>query len=212
MYVYHGGAQKSLGSLVLEGLICPDYKVAVELKYDPVTNEPRPSPGEYSVRDLLTRMYVGRVWLFQAILMGTDDHYLAFFSSINKMTSSMAGDIGRDVGAELKIYLLKQGWKMTSIQKLIKKSFTPEAAESASRARLDKKTGRILSGTDILRMEVDRVMDELGIVNRMLGYTESKLVELKAEEDWLDGVGTTQMSALTADSFSQFVFGDEMSL
>ena len=76
MYVYHGGAQKSLGSLVLEGLICPDYKVAVKLKYDPVTNEPRPSLGEYSVRDLLTRMYVGRVWLFQAILMGTNDHYL----------------------------------------------------------------------------------------------------------------------------------------
>ena len=212
MYVYQGGAQKSLGSSVLEGLIRPDYKVVVELEYDAITNEPRPSPGSYSVRDLLTRIYVGRVRLFQAILMGGDGHYLAFFSSINEMATSMAGDIGRDVGAWLKIYLLKQGWKMTSIQALIKKSFTPEATESASRARLDKKAGRILSGHDISRMEADRAMDELGIINRMLGYTESELAELKAENDRLTGAGKTQMPALKADSFSQFIFGDEMSL
>ena len=212
MYVYQGGAQESLGSTVLEGLIRPDYKVSVELEYDAITNEPRPSPGEYSVMELLTRIYIGRVRLFQAILMGNDGHYLAFFSNINELSVSMASDIGRDVGAWLKIYLLKQGWKMSSVQQLIKKSFSPEAADSASRARLDKKTGRILSGSDISRMEANRAMDELGIINRMLGYTESELAAMKAEEDRLMEGNKTEMPALTASSFSQFQFGDEMSL
>ena len=153
----------------MEGLIRPDYKVAVELEYDPETNELCPLPGQYSVKDILTRIYIGRVCLFQAILMGNDGHYLAFFSNINDMAVSKASDIGRDVGAWLKIYLLKQGWKMISIQTLIKKSFTLEAADSVSKARVDKKTGRILSGVDISRMEADRAMDELGIINRMLG-------------------------------------------
>ena len=212
MYIYQGGAQKSLGSTVLEGLIRPDYKVMVELEYDAITNEPRPSPGEYSVMELLTRIYIGRVRLFQAILMGNDGHYLAFFSNINELSVSMASDIGRDVGAWLKIYLLKQGWKMSSVQTLIKKSFSPEAADSASRARLDKKTGRILSGSDISRMEANRAMDELGIINRMLGYTESELAAMKAEEDMLMEGNKTEMPVLTASSFSQFQFGDEMSL
>ena len=212
MYVYQGGAQESLGSTVLEGLIRPDYKVPVELEYDAITNEPRPSPGEYSVMELLTRIYIGRVRLFQAILMGNDGHYLAFFSNINELSVSMASDIGRDVGAWLKIYLLKQGWKMSSVQQLIKKSFSPEAADSASRARLDKKTGRILSGSDISRMEANRAMDEMGIINRMLGYTESELAAMKAEEDRLMGGNKTEMPVLTASSFSQFQFGDEMSL
>ena len=70
---------------------------------------------------------------------------------------------------------------MSSIQMLIKKSFTPEAAEMASRARLDKKTGRILSGYDVAQMEADRAMDELGIINRMLGYTDSELAAKKVE-------------------------------
>ena len=59
--------------------------------------------------DLLSRIYIGRVRLFQAILMGNKGHYLAFFSNINDMAVSMASDVGRDVGAWLKIYLLKQG-------------------------------------------------------------------------------------------------------
>ena len=83
--------------------------------------DPRPSPGEYSVKDLLTRIYIGPIRLFQSVLMGDDGHYLAFFSSINELAKSMADDIGRDVGAWLKIYLLKQGWQMSSIQMLIKK-------------------------------------------------------------------------------------------
>jgi len=55
MYIYHRGAQKSLGFTVLEGLIRPDYKVPVDLENDPETDDPRPSPGEYSVKDLLTQ-------------------------------------------------------------------------------------------------------------------------------------------------------------
>ena len=98
MYIYHGGAQKSLGSTVLEGLIRPDYKVPVDLENDPETDDPRPSPGEYSVKDLLTRIYIGPIRLFQSVLMGDDGHYLAFFSSINELAKSMADDIGRDVG------------------------------------------------------------------------------------------------------------------
>ena len=144
--------------------------------------------------------------------MGDDGHYLTFFSSINDLAKSMADDIGRDVGAWLRISLLKQGWKMGSIQLLIKKSFTPEAAEMASRARLDKKSGHILSGYGVTQMEVDRAMDELGIINRMLGYTDSELAAMKAEEDRLSGGEAMQMPVLTASSFNQFQFGEEMSL
>jgi len=64
MYIYHGGAQKSLGSTVLEGLIRPDYKVQVELENDLDINNLRASPGDYSVKDLLTHIYIGPVRLF----------------------------------------------------------------------------------------------------------------------------------------------------
>ena len=61
----HGAVQKPTGSMVLAGLVRPDYKVQVELHDD--ANGPRRSPGEYSVRDLASKMKVGHQQLRQGI-------------------------------------------------------------------------------------------------------------------------------------------------
>jgi len=91
--------------------------VPVELDDD--NDGPQQAPGEYSVIDILSKIYVGRPKLFQAILRGENGKYYAFFSNINEFSMGMATEIGQDAGAWLKIYLLKQGWKFECIQQLI---------------------------------------------------------------------------------------------
>ena len=138
-----------------------DYKVTVELENDD-DDQPQQSPGEYSVLDILQRIFIGKPKLFQAILMGNNGSYYAFFSNISDLSVNMASEIGKDVGGWLKIYLLKQRWKFSCIQQLILKSFTPEAAEMASKARWCKKTRTVLSGYDIRRMEEAKALDPGG--------------------------------------------------
>ena len=98
---------KNLGNVVLEELIKLDFKVPVNLEDE--VNGPRqsPSPGEYSVMDILTRIFIGKPILFQAVLKRYHNKIIAFFSNINPLLISITEDISRDVGAWLKIYLLK---------------------------------------------------------------------------------------------------------
>ncbi len=69
----------------MNGLHKPDVRVTVELEDD--KNGPRPSPGEYSVLDLLLKTFIGTTRVFQAILQGYHGHYIGFFSGINVSAS-----------------------------------------------------------------------------------------------------------------------------
>ena len=57
LWINHGGAQKSLGHLVLEGIVDPRFNVPVELDDD--NDGPQQAPGEYSVIDILLKIYIG---------------------------------------------------------------------------------------------------------------------------------------------------------
>ena len=124
----------------------------------------------------------------------------------------MATEIGSDAGAWLKIYLLKQGWKFPCIQRLIAKLFTREVVEMASKARYCKKTKRVISGYAIQQMENDKALEEMGIIDRNKGYTDSELEELKRKEDLLSGGGKIGMPAILAGPFAVFNFGDDMTV
>ena len=211
MFIFHGSAQKSLGEVQLQGIMRPDYKVTVELENDD-DDQPQQSPGEYSVLDILQRIFIGKPKLFQAILMGNNGSYYAFFSNISDLSVNMASEIWKDVGGWLKIYLLKQRWKFSCIQQLILKSFTPEAADMASKARWCKKTRTVISGYDIRRMEEAKALDAGGIIDRMKGYTTSELEAMKKEEDMIQGRNNVTMPAISAGSFAAFQFGSDMSV
>ena len=210
LWINHGGAQKSLGNLVLEGIVDPHFKVKVDLEDD--NDGPRSSPGDFSVIDILSKIFIGRPKLFQAILRGENGKYYAFFSNINELSMDMATEIGQDAGAWLKIYLLKQGWKFACIQRLIVKSFSPEAADMAGKAKYCKRTKRVISGYALQQRADDKAIDEMGIIDRMKGYTDSELEELKREDDLLSGAERLNMPAISAGSFAAFNFGDDMSV
>ena len=107
IYITHGAVQKSLSNLPLYGLVNPDKKVVVKLGDD--NNGPRFSPGEYSVCDLLTKIYLERP-------RGYAGGYIAFFSGVNKVVSQMAKEIASDPAAWLRFYLLRRGWKWASVK------------------------------------------------------------------------------------------------
>ena len=73
----------------------------------------------------------------------------------------MATEIGQDPGAWLKIYLFKQRWKFPCIQRLIVKSFTPEAVDMVGKAKYCKKTKRVISGYALQQRADDKALDEL---------------------------------------------------
>ena len=57
---------KELGSSRVRGHLRSRFKVSVELGDD--NDDPRQSPGDYSVIDILSKIYIGQPKLFQAIL------------------------------------------------------------------------------------------------------------------------------------------------
>ena len=125
---------------------------------------------------------------------------------------NMATEIGQDTGAWLKIYLLKQGWKFSCIQRLIVKSFMPETTYMPGKAKYCKRTKRVISGYALQQRADDRAIDEMGIIDRMIGYTDSELEELKREDNLLSGAEKLNMPAISAGSFAAFNFGDDMSV
>ena len=210
-YITQGGTQKSLGDVILAGLTKPDVKVKVELEEDEAG--PWASPGSYTVEEILMKIFSGTTRVFQAILRGYHGHFIGFFSGINANASKMAEEIGEDLASWLKVYLLRRGWKVECVQKLIKESFTPEAADNATKARYCKRTQRVISGAAVKRMEHNKALDEAGIIDRRLGYTESELKELRERELAMEcGVGNVNKSEFTAGSFAAFQFGDDMSV
>ena len=61
------------------------------------------------------------------------------------------------------------------------KSLTPEAVNNASLVGICRKTGRMISGSEIRRKEHNNELDSSGIIDRMAGLTtlERKAIEMK---------------------------------
>ena len=215
MIFNHGAIQKSMGNAILHGLRNPDYKVQVELEpiaFDEDGNGiPRPSPGSHSVRDLLCNIWMDGEMVIQSILRGYDGSMRAFFLN-GEFLEEMALNIAFDPASFIKVYLLKRGWALPCIAKLIRKSFTVEAASAASQAQWDKKLKRVISGREMLRDERNRTLFS-GSVNREAGLTPS---ERKAEEKASREAKARELGGNLADlpegDFGAFIFSDDISM
>ncbi len=95
----------------------------------------------------------------------------------------------------------------------VKRPFTPEAAENASRANYCKWTCRVISGATIKRMETHKALDTAVIIDLCLGYTTSKLKEIHKKEliATSDASGITNLE-FTLGAFRSFTFGNDMSV
>ena len=144
---------------------------------------------------------------------GYDSGYVGFFAGLNPAIQDMAIEIASDPAGWLKFYLLRRGWKRRTIKWLISKSFSTEAADNASKARYCKKTKRVISGAEVARRERNAKIDALGIIDRSLGLTKAdREREMAATEQRAEMEGTLSMPALTAGSYAEFEFGDDMSV
>ena len=204
----HGAVQKSLGQVRLTGLCRPDYKVVVELHPD--AKGPRASPGSYSVREILMKMSgAGKIRLWQCIIQNRSGGYEGYFPGTDPLATKRASELADDPAGYLKCFLLKQGWTMASIKKLICKSFDEESARNANLAKWDRKLNKVISGGDVLHAEHNAALDA-SFINRDLGKTE-----YERTQDALNAASTggaeVNMSDLGAGSFGAFEFGDDQS-
>jgi len=134
----HRAVQKSMGDVIMWGLRKPNYKVKVGLvpERDEHQNEVhKPSPGEYSVRDMLCNIWMDEEQVIQSIMPGYDGTMRAFFLDCEAL-EQMAVSIGEDPASFIKIYALKRGWTINCCARLIRHSFTPKL-----RARQAMQTG-----------------------------------------------------------------------
>jgi len=70
----------------------------------------------------------------------------------------------------------------------------------------------VISGYALQQRADDRALDKMGIIDRMKGYTDSELEELKRQDDLLSGAAKLNMPAISAGSFAAFNFGDDKSV
>ena len=206
--INHGAVQKSLGQVTLSGLCRPDYKVIVELHPD--AKGPRASPGSYSVRDILTKMSgAGKIRLWQCIIQNRNGGYDGYFPGTDPMATKRASELADDPSGYLKCFLLRQGWTMGSIKKLICKSFDEESARNANLARWDRKLNKVISGGDVLHAEHNAALDA-SFINRDLGRTDYERSQ-DVKNATSAGGAEVNMSDLGAGSFGAFEFGEDQS-
>ena len=203
----HGAVQKTLSDSPMPGLVKPDVKVRVELELL-ADGEPRPSPGSYSVRDILNKIWAENERVFQSLLKGWDGIYRAYYFH-SSLCEEMALEISRDPASWLKVYLLRRGWRLSSVKRLIQKSFTSEAASASSHAKWDPKLKKVISGAVVQREASDRVLFA-GSINKSAGYTAS---EAKAAADKASLVKATNsnQAELPEGDFGAFDYGDDFS-
>ena len=144
MIMNHGAVNKSLGYVELPGLLKPDFKVIVELEDD--EDGPQQSPGEYSVRELMMKITIGKTRLWQCIFLGWNGRYVGYFPGTDPACKKDAKAFASCPASHLKVRLRRRGWQLSTIKRLISRSFTPEAADAATHARWDSKTRKIISG------------------------------------------------------------------
>ena len=202
----HGAVQKSLGRAILKGLVRADVAVPIELMDD--ENGPRVSPGEYDIRSILMKLHVGDTRVFQAIFKDFNGQYVGFFTALTPACKAIAEQVIAAPSGFIKLKLKKRGFVRKCIKALIKKSFTPEAANDASLARMCRVTGRIISGAEIRRGEHNGALDTGGIINRMAGLTTD---ERRAME-MTDAVATGPaiiLPEMRPGAMGAFDFGEE---
>ena len=202
----HGAVQKSLGRAILKGLVRADVAVPIELMDD--ENGPRESPGEYDIRSILMKLHVGDTRVFQAIFKDFNGQYVGFFTALTPACKAIAEQVIAAPSGFIKLKLKKRGFLRKCIKALIKKSFTPEAANDASLARMCRITGRIISGAEIRRGEHNGALDTSGIINRMAGLT----TEERREMEMKDAVATGPVIILPEmrpGAMGAFDFGEE---
>ena len=66
--------------------------------------------------------------------------------------------------------LVRQGWKMESIKKLIHNTFDEESACNANLARLDKRNQRVIPGADLKHVSHNTSLDT-SFIDHNLGKT-----------------------------------------
>ena len=133
---------------------------------------PRASPGSYSVGGILTKMSgAGKVRLWQCIIQNRNGEYDGYFPGTDPMTKKRASELVDDPAGYLKCFLLKQGWTMPGIERLIYQSFDKESARNANLARWDRKLNKVISGRNDLHAEHNAAFDA-SFINQDLGRTE----------------------------------------
>ena len=174
----------------------------------PDAKGPRASPGSYSVRDLMRKMMAGKVWLWQCIFQNRNGGYDGYFPGTDPMATKKASELADDPAGYLKCFLLRQGWTLACIKKLITKSFDEESAKNANLAKWDRKNNRVISGGDVLHAEHNAALDN-SFINRDLGRTDYERSQDVKEST--AARGEVNMSDLGAGSFGAFEFGDDQS-
>ena len=130
----HGAVQKSLGRDVLKGLVQADAAVKIDL----MDNECGPcvSPREYDIRSILMKLHVGYTRVFQAIFKDFNGQYVVFFTAFTPACKAIAKRVIAAPLGYIRLKLKKRGFLRGCGKNLIKKSFTPEAANDASLTRM----------------------------------------------------------------------------
>ena len=165
----HCQLRKLMGQVRLTGLCCPDYTILVELHPD--KDGPRASPGSYSVCDIQTKMLgAGKVRSWQYIIQNRNGRYDGYFPGTDPMSTKCASELVDNPAGYLKCFLLKQGWTMPSIEKLICRSFDKESVRNTNIARWDRELNKVIPGGDVLHAEHNTALDA-SFINQGLGKT-----------------------------------------
>ena len=202
----HGAVQKSLGRAILKGLVRADAAVPIELMDD--ETGPRKSPGEYDIRSILMKMHVGGTRVFQAIFKDFNGQYVGFFTALTPACKIIAEQVIAAPSGYIKLKLKKRGFSRRCIKDLIKKSFTPEAANDASLAKMCRRTGRIISGAEIRRGEHNGALDTGGIIDRMAGLTTAERRAMEMADAVIKGPAII-LPDMKPGAMGAFEFGEE---
>ena len=96
----------ALDQALLYDLINMDNKVILELLSD--ANDPKQSPGDYSVRDILMKTRSSKSRLWQGIFLGFNGTMYEFFPGTCPATTYQAKVFAKNPAGILKFYLVKQ--------------------------------------------------------------------------------------------------------
>ena len=70
----------------------------------------------------------------------------------------------------MKCYIIRQGWRLDTIKKLICKSFGETATDNANLARWDNMNGKLITGGVIKQVKHNAKLD-VSFIDRSLGRT-----------------------------------------
>ena len=149
--------------------------------------------------------------MFQAIFKDFNGQYVGFFTTLSPAYKAIAKQMIAMPSGFIRLKLKKRGFVRGCVKALIKKSFTPEAANDASLARIYHTTGRIISGSEIRRGEHNSALDTSGIINRMAGLTteEQRAMEMT---DAVESGPAIILPEMRPGAMGAFDFGDEETL